>query len=97
MFSRVILIALALASASAQTFDGSGMMLQIQQKLPFDFGLVVTNTLPATVGACGRRCNRTITCTLSGHSEICSGADAAVHYDVFFAYVSWLRLDRLSV
>jgi hypothetical protein len=46
----------------------------------------VSSTLPPTVGACGRPCNGTITCKSTvGPNEACSGADAAVPYNIFFA------------
>jgi hypothetical protein len=46
----------------------------------------VSSTLPPTVGACGRPCNGTITCKSTvGPDEACTGADAAVPYNIFFA------------
>jgi hypothetical protein len=46
----------------------------------------VSSTLPPTVGACGRPCNGTITCKSTvGPDEACSGADAAVPYNIFYA------------
>jgi hypothetical protein len=59
------------------------------QGAPLDLSVVVSNTLPPTVGACGRPCNGTITCKDAepAYSKVCSGADAAVPYSIFFACV----------
>jgi hypothetical protein len=88
MIARTVLLATVVATVAAQqAFSGGGVYKLVLGPLCKCLrSSAVSFTLPDTVGgACGRVCNGTITCKQTGYSKQCSGADAAVPRDVFFA------------